>query len=45
MCENKGLKILVISVYEQNQVKTIQEFVNLNISREVYDRPWYEYCK
>jgi hypothetical protein len=26
-------------------VITMQEFVNLNISGEVCDRPCYEYCK
>ena len=40
VCENEGLRILVKWVYEQNQVIIIQEFVNLNISREVCDRPW-----
>ena len=44
-CENEGLKILVKWVYEQNQVIIIRKFVNLNISREVYDRPCYEYRK
>ena len=35
VCENEGLKILVKWVYEQNQVITIREFVNLNILRSV----------
>ena len=34
-CENKGLRILVKWVYEQNQVITMWEFVNLNISRSI----------
>jgi hypothetical protein len=33
VCENEGLRILVKWVYEQNQVITMREFVNLNISR------------
>jgi hypothetical protein len=37
-CENEGLRILVQWVYEQNQVITMREFINLNISRSV--RPW-----
>ena len=45
MCENEALRIVVKWVYEQNQVITMQEFVNLNILREVCDRPCYEYCK
>jgi hypothetical protein len=44
-CENESLRILVKWVYEQNQVITMQEFANLNISWEVCDRPCYEYCK
>jgi len=35
VCENEGLRILVKWVYEQNQVITMREFVNLNISRSV----------
>jgi hypothetical protein len=35
VCENEGLRILVKCVYEQNQVITIREFVNLNISRSI----------
>jgi len=35
VCENKGLRILVKWVYEQNQVVIMQEFVNLNISRSI----------
>jgi len=35
VCENKGLRILVKLVYEQNQVITMREFVNLNISRSI----------
>jgi len=35
VCENKGLRILVKRVYEQNQVITMREFVNLNISRSI----------
>ena len=35
VCENEGLRILVKSVYEQNQVITMREFVNLNISRSI----------
>jgi hypothetical protein len=35
VCENEGLRILVKGVYEQNQVITMQEFVNLNISRSI----------
>ena len=35
VCENEGLKILVKLVYEQNQVITMQEYVNLNISRSI----------
>jgi hypothetical protein len=34
-CENEGLRILVKWVYEQNQVITMREFVNLNISRSI----------
>ena len=33
--KNKGLRILVKWVYEQNQVIIFQEFVNLNISRSI----------
>jgi hypothetical protein len=35
VCENEGLKILVKWVYEQNQVITMREYVNLNISRSI----------
>jgi hypothetical protein len=35
VCENEGLRILVKWVYEQNQVITMWEFVNLNILRRV----------
>ena len=35
VCENEGLRILVKRVYEQNQVITMREFVNLNISRSI----------
>jgi hypothetical protein len=35
VCENEGLRILVKWVYEHNQVITMREFVNLNISRSV----------
>jgi hypothetical protein len=35
VCENEGLRILVKWVYEQNQVITMWEFVNLNISRSI----------
>jgi len=35
VCENEGLRILVKWVYEQNQVITMREFVNLNISRGI----------
>ena len=45
VCEIEDLRILVKWAYEQNQVITIREFVNLNISREVCDRPCDEYCK
>jgi len=34
VCENEGLRI-VKWVYDQNQVITMQEFVNLNISRSI----------
>ena len=33
--ENEGLRILVKLVYEHNQVITMREFVNLNISRSI----------
>jgi hypothetical protein len=33
--ENEGLRILVKWVYEQNQVITMREFVNLNISKSI----------
>ena len=45
VCENEGLRILVKWVYEQNQLIIMREFVNLNIWKEVCDRPCYEYCK
>jgi hypothetical protein len=35
VCENEGLKIFVKWVYEQNQVITMREYVNLNISRSI----------
>jgi hypothetical protein len=35
VCENEGLRILVKREYEQNQVITMREFVNLNISRSI----------
>jgi hypothetical protein len=35
VCENDGLRILVKRVYEQNQLITMREFVNLNISRNI----------
>jgi len=35
VCENEGLGILVKWVYQQNQVITMREFVNLNISRSI----------
>ena len=35
VCENEGLGILVKWVYEQDQVITMWEFVNLNISRSI----------
>jgi len=35
VCENEGLRILVKWVYEHNQVITMWEFVNLNISRSI----------
>jgi len=35
VCENEGLRILVKWVYEQNQVITMWEFVNPNISRSI----------
>ena len=35
VCENEGLRILVKWVYEQNQVITMWDFVNLNISRSI----------
>jgi len=35
VCENEGLRIFVKWVYEQNQVITMREFVNLNISRSI----------
>jgi hypothetical protein len=34
-CENEGLRILVKWVYEQNQVITMWEFENLNISKSI----------
>ena len=45
MWENKGLRILVKCVYEQNKLIIMWEFVNMNISREVCDRPCSEYYK
>jgi hypothetical protein len=35
VCENEGLRILVKWVSKQNQVITMREFVNLNISRSI----------
>ena len=35
VCENEDLRILVKLAYEHNQVITIREFVNLNISRSI----------